>query len=342
MKIKNIIVIGATGNVGRKVVEFILQRQLAKPEQLRLMASTQSIGKQISIAGIDFTIEATDETSFAKNDLCIFNTESEISAYYIPKAIAAGAYVIDSSSHYRLHPDVPLIIPPVNQGLINTEQRLYAHANCLASPIATALAPLHQAFNVFKANAVTYQSTSGAGKKPMDECWQETKSLIEQKSYTRTCFQRQIAFNVIPQVGGIRDDGYTFEEYKIIHEVKKVLGNDILMTSTAVRVPVMIGHSIALTVEFKKSFSLDEIKNALKQAPFVQLSDNHYSTPVEVVGSDDVFVGRIKRDNTCENGLHLWLCSDNLRRGAATDAVEIAEKLLLCLDERSKENYKIA
>lgn len=342
MKIKNIIVIGATGNVGRKVIEFILQRQLAKPDQLRLMASTQSVGKILSIAGFDFKIEATDEASFTQNDLCIFNTESEISAYYIPKAIAAGAYVIDSSSHYRLHPDVPLIIPPVNQALISADQRLYAHANCLASPIATALAPLHQVFNVIKANAVTYQSTSGAGKKSMDECWQETKSLIEQKTYARTCFQRQIAFNVIPQVGSLRDDGYTYEEYKIIHEVRKVLGNDIQITSTAVRVPVMIGHSIALTVELKKSFTLDEIKNTLQQAPFIQLSENHYTTPVEVVNSDDVFIGRIRRDNTCENGLHLWLCSDNLRRGAATDAVEIAEKLLFCLDERNKENYKIA
>lgn len=326
--IKNIIVIGATGNVGRKVVEFILARKLINPNNLRLIASEQSAGKTITIAGFDFIIQAPREITFTKEDLCIFNTESDVSAYYIPLALAAGAYVVDSSSHYRLHKEVPLIIPPVNQEEINVHTKLYAHANCLASPIATVLAPLHRAFKVRKANAVTYQSTSGAGKKSMDECLQETQSILQQQSYTRTCFQRQIAFNVIPQVSHIREDGYTFEEYKIIHEIKKVLGEDLLITCTAVRVPVMVGHSIALSVEFHQPFALDEIRNHLRQAPHVQLSDDHYSTPVEVVGSDDVYVGRVRLDPTTANGLHLWLCSDNLRRGAATDAVEIAAKIL--------------
>lgn len=331
MNPKNIAIIGATGNVGRKVVELILQRNIAKPTQLRLMASEKSAGKILSIAGSDFCIEATHEDLFKESDICIFNTESEVSAQFIPKAVNSGAYVIDSSSHYRLQDNIPLIIPPVNRHLVSIHHKLYAHANCLASPIAVALSPLHQLFGIKRINAVTYQSTSGAGKKSMDECWHETKSVIEQKPYHRTQFQRQIAFNVIPQVGAIQENGFTFEEYKIIHEVRKVLGTEILMTATAVRVPVMIGHSIALNLELQRDFELQQIIELLNAAPHIQMSNNHYSTPIEVAGSDDVFVGRLRRDSSIKNGLHLWLCSDNLRRGAATDAVEIVSELLTCL-----------
>jgi len=323
-----IAIIGATGNVGRKVVGLLLQRDLAKPTQLRLFASPKSAGKTLCIENHAFSVEATHEALFKESQICIFNTENEVSSEYIPLALAAGAYVIDSSSHYRLHADVPLIIPPVNRHLISKDKKLYAHANCLASPIATVLAPLEKAFGVKRVNAVTYQSTSGAGKNAMDECWLETKSVIHEKAYERSHFKRQIAFNIIPQVGDLREDGNTSEEYKISQEVRKVVGNDILITSTAVRVPVMIGHSIALNLELRSSFELSAIIEALKKADSVKLSEDHYSTPIEVEGSDEVWVGRLRKDQTIENGLHLWLCSDNLRRGAAVDTVEILSSIL--------------
>lgn len=335
---KNITIVGATGNVGRMVTELLLQRNLVEAHQLKLTASPQSAGKTISVAGSQFIIEATHEKIFAQSDICIFNTESEISSRYVPIALDAGAYVIDTSSHYRLYENIPLIIPPVNREMIRIDQKMYALANCLASPIAVALAPLHKTFGIKRINATTYQSTSGAGKKSMDECWLETSSFIKKEPYQRSCFQRQIAFNVIPQVGIIHDDGYTSEEYKIIHELRKVLGHEIVITSTAVRVPVMIGHSIALSLELGENFELQQVIKILKNSPNVQLSSNHYSTPIEVVGSDDVFVGRMRKDHSLENGLHLWLCSDNLRRGAATDTVEVISHLLSHYE--SLENYQ--
>lgn len=325
---EKIVVVGATGNVGRKVVELLLQRNIVYPDSLRLLASPKSAGKKIKINDTLFSVEATQDESFNEDDLCIFNTESDVSSYYIPKALSAGSYVIDSSSHYRLYEDVPLIIPPVNRDAISLNQKLYAHANCIASPIATVLAPLHKAMGISRIEATSYQSTSGAGKAAMDDCFLETKSVIEKTHYQRSCFKRQIAFNVIPQVGDIREDGYTFEEYKIINEVQKVVGREILMTATSVRVPVMVGHSISLNIEFKKKVDLADVIEILKNSPYVKISKSDYTTPVEIVGSEDVHVGRIRHDMTSEHRLHLWLCSDNLMRGAAVDAVEIADTLI--------------
>lgn len=323
-----ILIIGATGNVGRRVIELILTRQLASPETLVLLASPHSAGKKLQILGQDFLVQSADDWVFSANDIAIFNTESDISARFVPLALDAGAYVIDSSSYFRLDPSVPLIVPPVNQDLICLDQKLYAHANCLASPISIVLAPLHRLLGIHSVNAVTYQSTSGAGKQAMDECVEETKALITSTPYQRKQFSRQIAFNVIPQVGEIREDGYTFEEYKIIHEIKKVIGQEIAITSTAVRVPVIIGHSIALTIRFSQAYTLAQIMSCLQQAPQIKISELDYATPTEIVGTDQVHVGRIRRDLSAENSLHLWLCSDNLRRGAATDAIEILSTLL--------------
>lgn len=323
-----IALVGATGNVGRKVSEMILHRKLTHPENLILFASSQSAGKQLNVQGINFTVQGLDVANFSNYNVFIFNTESDVSEKFIPTALEAGAYVIDSSSKYRLEPNVPLIIPPVNSKEINLHQKLYAHANCLASPIATVIDPLHRFKKISRINAVTYQSTSGAGKLASDECWDETKAIVSGKTYVRQVFQRQIALNVIPQVGAMMDEGMTFEEYKIIHEVKKVVDPMISITVTAVRVPVLIGHSIALSLEFSEAIELNEVIETLKKAPSVKLSNNHYSTPVEVIDNDDVFVGRIRRDLSVKHGIHLWLCSDNLRRGAATDSVEILEALL--------------
>lgn len=327
MNIK-ICLVGATGNVGRKVATMLLERQLVTASQLTLFASSRSKGSKIQIGAEEFIIQDTIDAVFSKYTLCIFNTESDVSEQFIPKALKANCFVIDSSSQYRLDPEIPLIIPPVNKHQINTNTKLYSHANCLACPIATVLSPLHNHIKVNRVSAATYQATSGAGKVATDDCWLETKAIVNSEPYERMHFKKQIAFNVIPEVGEIREDGQTFEEFKIINELQKVVDNNIKIAVTAVRVPVMIGHSIALNLEFNQSFELNDIFEILKHAPFVKIAEENYKTPVEVVNSDDVFVGRIRRDNSISNGLQLWLCSDNLRRGAATDSVEIAEELI--------------
>lgn len=327
-----ITIIGATGNVGREVVAALIRKKLAAPESLRLTGSSNSVGQTLMIEDHCFVVQKTNRDAFKGSAICLFNTNADLSCEFIPMALEEGAYVVDSSSHYRLDDQAKLIIPPVNLDTISTQQKLYAHANCLASPIATVLHPLDKKWGVRRVNAVTYQSTSGAGKGPMDELWNETKSVIEKTPFTRHYFSRPIAFNILPQVDKILEDGFTYEEFKIIREVQRVVNPAIAITATAVRVPVMIGHSIALSVELEKHYELTELISLLEDSPSVQISKNDYHTPVEVVGKDDVFVGRIRRDPTIENGLHLWLCSDNLRRGAATDAVEIVEALIKKID----------
>ena len=326
---KYISIMGATGNVGRIIIQLLLEKNIAPASQLKLFASSHSAGKQLTVNGHTFTVQNTADYDFKDAKICLFATESDISKEFVPAALAAGCFVVDSSSQYRQDSSVPLVVAPVNKELIDAVgPRLYAVANCLASPSSVVLAPLHQRFGVKRVNVVTYQSVSGAGKAAMDELFQETKSLIEQHSYLRQHFKRQIAFNVIPQVGNILEDGYSQEEIKIIKEIKKIVSADINVTATAVRVPVMIGHSISLSLELNHPFTLDEVRDVLRKSKGITLCQNDYMTPVEVVNSDDVFVGRIRKDPTSVNGLHLWLCSDNLRRGAATDAVEIVEELM--------------
>ena len=320
--------VGATGNVGRQIAALLLQRQVVGPEQLEFYASPGSAGTICSVEGQDFKVQAATPECFQGKTLAIFATESDVSARLVPEALKAGNYVVDSSSHYRLEAGVPLIIPPVNLDQVCLGQKLYAHANCLASPLSTVLAPIARRFSIIRAQVTTYQSTSGAGYAAMQACLAETQHYLAGKEYAQDAFPRPIAFNVIPQVGPFLETGETFEEYKIQEEVKKVLGSDLRITATAVRVPVMVGHSMAVTVELGSPFTLKEVQEALEEAPFVTLSPEEYHTPREAVGSDQVFVGRLRRDLSLSHGLHLWTCSDNLRRGAATDAVEIAQRIL--------------
>jgi aspartate-semialdehyde dehydrogenase len=303
---KKIAIVGATGNVGR-----IVTQKLKNKAELVLLASRDYPEEGVYKATPD---------RFKGMDICIFNTEADISESLIPAALEAGAYVVDSSSHYRLDPEVPLIVGPVNAHLVSKDQKLYAHANCLASPISIALASLVP-YGIESVYVSTYQSTSGAGKKAMDECIAETESVLAHKSYQREIFKRQIAFNVIPQVSDIQEDGWTKEEHKIIHETHKILGQEFPIVATAVRVPVVIGHSISLSVRLRQQVSF-EVYN---DYPGVVFLDKDYKTPVEIEGSDMVFIGRARSN---EMGMHMWLCSDNLHRGAATDAVEIVEKIL--------------
>lgn len=325
---KNIIaVIGASGNVGRKILEIMLESESIHPSRLRLFASKRSAGKTLHMGTHDFVIEDIDNYNFNDCQVALFATDSDISKIYVPHALNAGAKVIDSSSAYRLDEQVPLIVPPVNASLIKPTKMLYATANCLACPISIVLKPLHNYAQIKRVLASTYQSTSGAGKKAMDELYDQTKSTYENRLHPPTHFNRPIAFNVIPQVDNFLEDGSTYEELKIINEIKKIISPAIKIAVTAVRVPVMIGHSISLAVEFANEVNIEKIKNILEFSPGVKLCKNDYCTPLEVAGKNEVYVGRLRQDISTPNGILLWLTSDNLRRGAALDAVEILQIL---------------
>lgn len=328
---KKIAIIGSTGNVGRKIVELIINRKDLDPALLNLFASSRSAGKQLQFGPLSFTVQDTDQCRFEDHSIVLFATESDVSRKYVPQALKAQCRVVDSSSAYRLKPDVPLVVVPVNGHLISSKTSLYAAPNCVASPIALVLKPLHEHWGVKRVVASTYQSTSGAGKDPMDELYRLTQSHLNGEKVPSQYFPRPIAFNVIPQVDRFLEDGYSYEEYKIINEVQKIVSPEIKLTVTSVRVPVGIGHSISLSIELHKKADIEEITELLKSSPGIGLSSNHYMTPIEAEGTDLVHVGRLRKDPSVENGIALWAVSDNLRRGAALDAVEIAEKLLLNL-----------
>ena len=324
-----IAIIGTTGNVGRKVVEMLVERNIVPDINLQLYASKKSTGKNIQVKNHEWKVQDTDNIDFSTIQLALFATDTDVSRQYVSRALKNRTIVIDSSSLHRLDASVPLIVAPVNKHLVLTDNtRLYAIANCVSSPIATVVAPLHCQHKVKRIIASTYQSTSGAGKDAMDELEHETMALLQGKRFNRTSFKRQIAFNIIPQVDRIMEDGFTYEEFKIMKEVQKIVGGKFSITATAVRVPVRIGHSISLSVEFDKEVSIKEVQALLANATGVKLSNDEYSTPVEVVGTDDVHVGRLRKDPSTEHGIQMWLCSDNLRRGAATDMVEVAEEII--------------
>ncbi|MFV0339264.1 MAG: aspartate-semialdehyde dehydrogenase [Parachlamydiaceae bacterium] len=325
---KKIALIGATGNVGRGIAQALLKKGITSQKNLSLYASPNSHGKSITFEGQTFILQGADTCRFDET-LCLFATDSDISRKYVPIALEKGACVIDSSSAYRMQSDVPLISAPVNGSLIHpNKHKLYSCPNCIASPLSIVLAPLQKAYGIERVAVSTYQSTSGAGKAPMEELLEETTCSLKKAPYNRTHFKRQIAFNVIPQIDSIQEDGYTKEESKIIQEIQKILNEPLKVTATSVRVPVLVGHSTALSISLKTPFQIEKLTALLKNSPCISLSENHFATPAEIEGSDLVHIGRIRHDPTLPNGLHLWTCSDNLRRGAATDAVEAAELLL--------------
>lgn len=325
---KIIAIVGATGNVGRQLVELLINRNHIDPKCLRLFASEKSAGMQLNLATHAFTIRDVADYDFKDCYLAIFTTESDVSKKYVPIALSHGAKVIDASSAYRLDPKVPLIVPPVNADLITRDHQLYAHANCLASPISVVLKPLHKQATAKRVLISTYQSVSGAGKRPMNELSEQIKNSFERKPIKIMQFTRQIAFNIIPQVGEILEDGFTYEEFKIIKEIQKIVSDEIKIAVTSVRVPVMVGHGISLAIEFAKPMSVDKVKSIFSSEKGIKISLNDYTTPVEIEGSDDIFVGRIRCDPTVKHGILLWLVADNLRRGAALDEAEIAERIL--------------
>ena len=327
----NIAIVGATGNVGRKIIEVLEKKELSI-ENLYLVASLKSAGSKIKFKGKEHEVFDLESFDFSKVKITFFAAGGKISEKFVNKA-AKNSLVIDNSSFFRMDPDVPLIVPQVNSGdLKKIKKNIIANPNCSTAQLVIALKPLHDLFNIKRVVISTYQSVSGGGKAPMDELIEQTKLVLDDKKVISKNFTKQIAFNAIPQIDVFSDDGYTKEEIKMVKETKKILDDKIDLTATCVRIPVLVSHSESVNIQFEKPFSLDEVRKALENfngcKVFDERSDGGYSTPLEAEGKDETFISRIREDKTINNGLNLWIVSDNLLRGAALNAVEIAETLI--------------
>ncbi len=324
----NICIIGATGNVGRKILD-VLEKKNFSFDQLYLVASKKSAGKKILFKKKEYIISNLEEFDFSKCDITFFSAGGKIAEKYAEKA-AEHSVVIDNSSFYRMDPEVPLIVPQVNSAeLKNIKKNIIANANCSTIQMVLALKPLHEEFKIKRIVVSTYQSVSGAGKGPMDELIDQTKLALDGKKINSKNFTKQIAFNAIPHIDVFSEDGYTKEEMKMINETKKILDKNINVTATCVRVPVMISHAESVNVEFEKEFKLDKVINLLNSAEGCKVInepiDGGYVTQLEAEGKEETFVSRVRKDNTNDKAVNLWIVSDNLLRGAALNAVEIAE-----------------
>ncbi len=324
----NIAIVGATGNVGRKIVE-VLEKKNFSIDNLYFVASSKSAGSKLKFKGKEIQVEDLENFDFSKAKITFFSAGGKISEKYAPLA-AKHSVVIDNSSHFRMDPDVPLIVPQVNSNdLKNIKKNIIANPNCSTAQLVIILKPLHDLFNIKRVVISTYQSTSGAGKAPMDELVEQTKLSLENKKISSKNFTKQIAFNAIPHIDLFADEGYTKEELKMVNETKKILDNKIELTATCVRIPVMVSHAESLNIEFEKSFTLEKIIQALDGADGCKVVDDRkdggYITPVEAEGKNETFISRIRKDNSNKNTINLWCVSDNLLRGAALNAVEIAE-----------------
>ena len=324
----NIAIVGATGNVGRKMLEVLEQKKLPIDE-LYLVASSKSAGKKINFNGKNYEVYNLETFDFSKAQISFFAAGSEISEEYALKA-AKDSIVIDNSSFFRMDPDVPLIVPQVNsEDVKNLKKNIIANPNCSTAQLVIALKPLHDLFNIERVVISTYQSVSGAGKAPMDELLEQTKLSLENKKIVSKNFTKQIAFNAIPHIDTFVDEGYTKEELKMVNETKKILDKNIELTATCVRIPVLVSHAESLNIEFEKEFTLEKIREALNNADGCKVIDERkdggYITPVEATGKNETFISRIRKDNSNKKAVNLWCVSDNLLRGAALNAVEIAE-----------------
>ena len=324
----NIAIVGATGNVGRKIIE-VLEKKNFSIGNLYLVASSKSAGSKLKFKGKEVEVENLESFDFSKANITFFSAGGKISEKYVPLA-AKHSVVIDNSSHFRMDPDVPLIVPQVNSNqLKNLKKNIIANPNCSTAQLVIILKPLHDLFNVKRVVISTYQSTSGAGKAPMDELIEQTKLSLNNKKIISKNFTKQIAFNAIPHIDVFVEEGYTKEEIKMVNETKKILDSKIELTATCVRIPVLISHAESLNIEFEKPFTLEKITEALNSADGCKVIDDRkdggYITPVEAEGKNETFISRIRKDNTNKNSINLWCVSDNLLRGAALNSVEIAE-----------------
>lgn len=331
-----IVVVGAQGSVGRQVLAILNERSYPV-ETIIALGSDRSAGGSISIEGnrdLSYPLEKLSTFSFRPGDLAFFCAGSDVSKSYVPKAIKAGAVVIDKSSHFRLDHDVPLIVPEINGDLLKRPHKnLIAAPNCVAVPLAMSLKPLMNLAPIDRVVVSTYQSVSGAGKKGMDELHSQSKSILMGETDKPCHFPRPIAFNVIPQIDEFRLTGYTGEEEKIIFETRKLLGPDLRLTVTCVRVPVFVGHCLSVNVTFKKTINLNDVRTALAQFPGIGLLKkrdgfDEYATPLDIAGEDLVTISRLRLDPSAPWGLSYWIASDNLRKGSALNGVQIAECLI--------------
>jgi aspartate-semialdehyde dehydrogenase len=325
-------VVGATGNVGREMLSVLAERQFPVSEVVAL-ASTRSVGTDVSFGDGTLKVKALEYFDFKGTDICLMSAGGSVAKEWAPKIAAQGTLVIDNSSAWRMDREVPLVVPEVNaDALSEVKKGIIANPNCSTAQLVVALKPLHDLATIKRAVIATYQSVSGAGKDAMDELFRQTRAVFVADPIEKEKFTKQIAFNVIPHIDVFLDSGYTKEEWKMMVETQKILDPDIQVTATCVRVPVFVGHSEAVTLEFEKPITAEKARAVLREAPGVLLVDKRedggYATPIECAGEDATYVSRIRKDPTVENGLSLWIVSDNLRKGAALNAVQIAECLV--------------
>ena len=327
----DVAIVGATGNVGRKIIE-VLEKKNFPIDNLYFVASSKSAGLKLKFKDKEIEVENLETFDFSKAKITFFSAGGKISEKYVPLA-AKHSVVIDNSSHFRMDQDVPLIVPQVNShDLKDIKKNIVANPNCSTAQLVIVLKPLHDLFKIKRVVISTYQSTSGAGKAPMDELVEQTKLSLENKKITSRNFTKQIAFNAIPHIDMFVNDGYTKEEIKMVDETKKILDKSIELTATCVRIPVMVSHAESLNIEFEKPFTLEKIHEVLNNAEGCKVLDERknggYITPVEAEGKNETFISRIRKDNSNKNTINLWCVSDNLLRGAALNSVEIAEAYL--------------
>jgi aspartate-semialdehyde dehydrogenase len=328
----NIAIIGATGNVGRKLLE-VLEKLNFKFDQLYLIASDKSIGKKVNFKNKEYSLISLNDFDFSKVQIAFFSAGSVIAEKWAPIA-AKKTIVIDNSKHFRMDKDIPLIVPEVNpESLAQYKNKnIIANANCSTIQLVLALKPIHDKFKIKRVVTSTYQSVSGGGKNQMMELEEQTKSVLEKKKVKSKNFTKQIAFNVIPHIDSFMNDGSTKEEWKMVVETKKILDPNINLTATCVRVPVFVGHSESVNIEFNNNIDLEKIKKCLASAPGCKVVDEHkdggYITPAEIDGDYTTYISRIREDKTQKNSINMWVVSDNLLKGAALNAVQIAK--LLC------------
>jgi aspartate-semialdehyde dehydrogenase len=325
-------VVGATGAVGNEMLETLEARDFPV-EQLRLFASERSRGKTLSYKGKDIPVETIDEECFKGIDIALFSAGGDRSKKWAPVAAKSGCVVVDNSSAWRMDPEVPLVVPEVNPEDIKKHKGIIANPNCSTIQMVVVLKPIHDAARIKRVVVTTFQSVSGTGKKAMDELVEQTKDILNFKEPTVEVYPHQIAFNILPHIDSFLDNGYTKEEMKMVNETKKIMGDDsIRVTATTVRVPVLRCHSESLNIETEQKLTANEARATLAGAPGVVVFDapekNIYPMPVDVTGKDETYVGRVREDESIENGINLWIVADNLLKGAALNAVQIAEKLI--------------
>jgi len=328
-----VVVVGATGNVGREMLNILAEREFPVDE-IAALASRKSLGTEVSFGDRTLKTRDLDTFDFAGWDIALFAIGSDATKQYAPKAAGAGCVVIDNSSLYRYDPQVPLVVPEVNADAVMgyTSKNIIANPNCSTAQLVVALKPLHDRARIKRVVVSTYQSVSGTGKEAIDELWNQTKGIyVPGQEVAPSVYPRQIAFNVIPHIDTFMEDGQTREEWKMMVETKKILDPAIKVTATCVRVPVFVGHSEAVNIEFEDHLDEDEARDILRESPGCLVVDKReaggYVTPIECVGEYATYISRIRQDQTIDNGLNMWIVSDNLRKGAALNAVQIAEVL---------------